>query len=108
MKTLLIAIIALGLPLASFAGTFQIPVKDRAILEDKIALKIGNAIEFPALKNFSVDWKKARCLEVKSVFDETPMGVCVVPAGAFQVSADMAVVKKSDGYEISLIDAAVE
>lgn len=58
-----------------------------------------------ALKNFSVDWNKAKCVfEYDELYDAN-VGVCMVPFSAYQLYGNAAVTSAQGVYKIAIINA---
>lgn len=92
-------------------GSFGIPESDIRLVEVMIAVKLRLETGFSILQNFKVDWThpSMTCMQTQTEMDpEAQLGVCIVTASAFQVHSKVAIVRKYEGYEVSVIVAEVE
>lgn len=84
---------------------------DARSLTGQVEQALIEATGFADLKSFAVHWDRPtfRCL-TKSYeqFPDVTNGVCLVEADAFQVRATALIVKRSSGFEVSILDLLVE
>lgn len=111
--------LVIGISVAAFANSglqslsyeLQIPPKDRPALEKRIQAALEARTGVQSFRNFVVDWTpdSVRCVPAESEMDpDAEMGVCAVKVSAFQLDAQVAIIKTVTGYSISVIYANVE
>ncbi|AGH94647.1 hypothetical protein [Pseudobdellovibrio exovorus] len=117
MKTILSAILTLGLGISASAQYFGIPMKDTDQIESSIQASIQQELSEAGLdgfqlQNFKVDWspKSFKCLQADAseMNPEMQIGVCVVNVSAVQVEAKAAIARKANGYSVSILYVNVE
>lgn len=105
MKT---AILAALFMMTANAFALTIPNAEQKKLDSRIASHIRAQTGFGSLDQYRVDWNSLKCISTPNEMTETEMGICTVPASAFQVQAQAAIIVTESGYRVSLVFVNVE